>query len=83
MKELNARFLLLGAALACAPCLLADANLRVASVTEVDSDAPAGQVVYQSLPAGTSVEEDTGVSLQVSKGPAETPAEEPEEEPEL
>ena len=30
MKELNARFLLLGAALACAPCLLADANAAMA-----------------------------------------------------
>ena len=56
----------------------------MASVTEVDSDAPAGQVVYQSLPAGTSVEEDTGISLQVSKGPAEAEIDEPpEEEPEL
>ena len=57
-----------GQSLENARSLLADANLRVASVTEVDSDAPAGQVVYQSLPAGTSVEENTGVSLQVSKG---------------
>ena len=69
--------------------LLADADLRIASVTEVDSDAPAGQVVYQSIPAGTSVEEDTGISIQVSKGPAEVvepepePEPEPEEEPEL
>ena len=74
-----------GQSLENARSLLADANLRVASVTEVDSEAPAGQVVYQSLPAGTSVEEDTGVSLQVSKGPAQTaaPEPEPEEEPSL
>ena len=30
MKEINARFLLLGAALACAPCLLADASAAMA-----------------------------------------------------
>ncbi len=73
-----------GQSLENARSLLADADLRVASVTEVDSDAPAGQVVYQSLPAGTSVEEDTGISLQVSKGPAEAEIDEPpEEEPEL
>ena len=61
--------------------LLLDSELRIGSVTEVDSEAPAGQVVYQSIPAGTSVEEGTAVSLQVSKGPVQ-PEDEPEE-PEL
>ena len=59
--------------------LISGSELRVASITEVDSDAPAGQVVYQSIPAGTSVDQGTGISLQVSKGPA---AEEPEEQEE-
>ena len=70
-----------GQSLESARSLLSGAELHVSSVSEVESDAPAGQVVYQSIPAGTSVDEGTGVSLQVSKGPAE-PIEEPEE-PEL
>jgi serine/threonine-protein kinase len=62
--------------------LLLDAELQIGSIAEVDSDAPVGQVVYQSIPAGTSVEEGTSVSLQVSKGPVQPEEEEPEE-PEL
>ena len=61
--------------------LLLDSDLKIGSVNEVDSDAPAGQVVYQSIPAGTEVEEGTAVSLQVSKGPAQQEFE--PEEPEL
>lgn len=62
--------------------ILSGANLRASSVTEVESDAPAGQVVYQSIPAGTTVEEGTSVSLQISKGPAAVEDNEPAEEPE-
>ena len=61
--------------------LLSGADLRIASVNEVDSDAPAGQVVYQSIPAGTSVEEGTSISLQVSRGPTLVPEPQPEPEP--
>ena len=64
-----------------ARALLLDSGLRIGSVAEVDSDAPAGQVVYQSIPAGTPVEEGTAVSIQISKGPVQ-PENEPEE-PEL
>lgn len=62
--------------------ILSGANLRASSVTEVESDAPAGQVVYQSIPAGTTVEEGTSVSIQISKGPAAIEDNEPAEEPE-
>ena len=38
-------------------------------MTEVNSDKPVGQVVYQSIAPNTEVEEGTGIVLQVSKGP--------------
>ena len=38
MKKFNARFLLLGAALACAPCLLADAKAADLDLDEPDTD---------------------------------------------
>ena len=59
----------------------------VVTTTEVDSEEPAGTVVYQSIPVGESVEEGTSVMLQVSNGSGaleeETPAvsEEPEVPP--
>ena len=40
----------------------------VVTTTEVDSEEPAGTVVYQSIPVGESVEEGTTVMLQVSNG---------------
>ena len=45
------------------------AGLKISSVTEVNSDKPVGQVVYQSIAPNTEVEEGTGIVLQVSKGP--------------
>lgn len=67
---------LTGQSLEAARNMLTGVDLRIANVTEVDSDAPAGQVVYQSIPANTQVDEGTSISLQVSRGPAV------EEEPE-
>ena len=43
------------------------AGLKISSVTEVNSDKPVGQVVYQSIAPNTEVEEGTGIVLQVSK----------------
>ena len=40
----------------------------VVTATEVDSEEPAGTVVYQSIPVGERVEEGTTVMLQVSNG---------------
>ena len=68
-----------GQTLETARTMLTGIDLRIANVSEVDSDAPAGQVVYQSIPAGTSVDQGSSISLQVSKGPVEP---EPEPEPE-
>lgn len=45
------------------------AGLKIGSVTEVYSDKAVGQVVYQSIAAGTTVDEGTSITLQVSKGP--------------
>ena len=45
------------------------AGLSIGSVTEVYSSQPVGQVVYQSIPANTTVDEGTAIALQVSKGP--------------
>lgn len=44
------------------------AGLSIGSVTEVYSSQPVGQVVYQSIPANTTVDEGTSIALQVSKG---------------
>ena len=44
------------------------AGLSIGSVTEVYSSQPVGQVVYQSIPANTTVDEGTAIALQVSKG---------------
>ncbi len=45
------------------------AGLSIGNVTEVYSSQPVGQVVYQSIPANTTVDEGTSIALQVSKGP--------------
>ena len=47
--------------------LLEEKNL-VASVTSVDSDRPAGEVLSQSVEAETEVDEQTVISLEVSNG---------------
>lgn len=48
------------------------AGLTISSVTEVNSNYPAGQVIYQSIAANNEVDEGTGIILQVSLGPAST-----------
>ena len=62
--------------------MLEGAGLNVASVTEIDSDYPAGEVIYQSVSPRKEVEEGTSVALSISKGPVqvqepEPPAQEP------
>lgn len=56
-------------------------NLVVGTITYVDDDLPAGTVIWQSIPAYTTVNEHDKVYLQVSNGPKEEPEEEtpPEE----
>jgi serine/threonine-protein kinase len=46
----------------------ARANLKIASVEEVDSEKPAGEVVGQSIDADTSVNAGTEITLQISNG---------------
>ena len=52
--------------------IAAGAGLTISNVTEVNSNYPAGQVIYQSVAPNTEVEEGTGIVLQVSLGPAKT-----------
>lgn len=54
------------------------ANLTLGTVTLVESELPAGTVIWQSVQAYTTVEEHTMVYLQVSSGPKETPPPETE-----
>ncbi|MPM71302.1 Serine/threonine-protein kinase PrkC [bioreactor metagenome] len=44
-------------------------NLTEGSVIPIESDKPAGTIIYQSIPAGTEVDVGTAISFQVSKGP--------------
>ena len=50
-------------------------NLVVGTITYVDDDRPAGTVIWQSIPAYTTVNEHDKVYLQVSNGPKEEPEE--------
>ncbi len=54
-------------------------KLVVGSISYVDDDQPAGTVIWQSVPAYTTVNEHDKVYLQVSNGPKEVPEEETEE----
>ncbi len=54
-------------------------NLVVGTVSPVESDMPAGTIIWQSIPAYTTVNERDKVYLQVSTGPKEEPKEETEE----
>ncbi len=60
---------LTGISLENARSLASGVGLRISNVTEIYSKQPAGQVIYQSIPANTTVEEGTAITLQVSKGP--------------
>jgi len=55
-------------------------KLVVGSISYVDDDRPAGTVIWQSIPAYTTVNEHDKVYLQVSNGPKEEPVEEIPEE---
>ena len=70
---------LTGTSLDNARSIATSAGLTIASVTEVYSNQPVGQVVYQSIPANTTVDEGTSITLQVSKGPEPTTPTEPTE----
>ena len=64
---------LTGTTLENARTIAAGAGLKIGSATNVASDQPAGQVVYQSVAPGTEVKEGTSIVLQVSKGPETRP----------
>lgn len=56
---------------------LTEMGLGIGLVVTQESDAPAGQVIFQSVKTGSSVEKNTAVDLQISSGPRpeDTPAE--------
>jgi len=54
-------------------------KLVVGTISYVDDDRPAGTVIWQSVPAYTTVNEHDKVYLQISNGPKEVPEEETEE----
>ena len=72
---------LVGLTRAGAEAKLESCNLVVGSITYVDSDEPAGTVIWQSIDAYTTVKEHDKVYLQISNGPKE-PEEEETTEPE-
>jgi serine/threonine-protein kinase len=55
-----------------AQALLKSLNLIEGSSVKMESDKPVGTVIYQSVPAGTEVNEGSTISFQVSKGPDAT-----------
>ena len=55
-------------------------NLTLGTITYVDDDMPAGTVIWQSIPAYTTVNEHDKVYLQVSNGPKEVTGGETESE---
>ncbi|MBE7016771.1 MAG: Stk1 family PASTA domain-containing Ser/Thr kinase [Ruminococcaceae bacterium] len=55
-------------------------RLTLGTITYVDDDMPAGTVIWQSIPAYTTVNEHDKVYLQVSNGPKEVTEEETESE---
>lgn len=64
-------------------------RLTLGSVSSVNSNRPVGEVIWQSIDAGTEVNIHTKVYIQISSGPAatetpeetETPSQTPESEP--
>lgn len=52
---------------------IANAKLNEGQITLVESESPAGEVVWQSIQPGIEVDEGTPVSLHISIGPPETP----------
>ncbi|MGN1002294.1 MAG: Stk1 family PASTA domain-containing Ser/Thr kinase [Oscillospiraceae bacterium] len=60
-------------------------NLSVGKITYIESEKPAGTVIWQNVDPYTTVDEHTKIYLQVSTGPKETPppaTEPPATEPE-
>ncbi len=70
-----------GVSLSVAISRLEDRELSY-TVKQVEDQAEAGTVVYQSESAGTSVPKHTEITLQVSTGPAATPSPTPSPTPE-
>lgn len=62
-----------GQSLDSARAMLAAVKLTIASVVEVESNEPEGDVTYQSIAAGTEVDEGSSITLNVSKGPKQSP----------
>ena len=56
-------------------------GLKVGTVTVAESDAPAGEVIWQGTQANTEVEEGTYINFQVSLGPPATPSPSPSDVP--
>ena len=63
---------LVGLGQAAAIARIEGANLSFGNSTFVESDVPAGIVIWQSVKAFTTVDEHTKVYIQVSSGPKET-----------
>jgi len=53
---------------------IANHKLSEGQITLVESESPAGEVVWQSIQPGIEVDEGTPVSLHISSGPPETPS---------
>ena len=72
-----------------AQSILESMNLTVGSITAIDDEAPAGEVIFQSIAAGTEVAEHTKVNLNISNGakmtpePTPTPTPEPDNTPSM
>ena len=49
----------------------------ICNVEQVTSDRPAGEVIYQSIPANSEISKGTSVTIQVSTGPQTTPGTNP------
>ncbi len=60
--------------------LLEDKGLVLGSPTEVPDEAPAGQIIYQSVKSGMKVAKGYTIDYKVSTGPAPTPTPTPPEE---
>lgn len=74
---------LIGRTSEAAESLLDSANLTIGTINSVDDAAPEGEVIYQSVVAGTEIPEHTKVNFTISNGSlAEKPDDpEPSEEP--
>jgi beta-lactam-binding protein with PASTA domain/tRNA A-37 threonylcarbamoyl transferase component Bud32 len=59
---------------------ISNAKLSDGGVTLVESEKPAGEVVWQSIEPGMLIDEGTPVSIHISIGPPDTPSPSPTEE---